>query len=141
MGIVVDSYQFTHSDHGSMAKPIIYCNPSKEIYGQAISINIPLAIELKKQGTAMMRTMRMEQDILKVLNAIPENSIIKDFDVMFHPDYQIDVIKTLGNIYRKRPFSVIWSGRYEEGKLYYAEEGYKDYKTFEISDYDITVVI
>lgn len=141
MGIVIDSYQFAHSDHNSMAKPIIYCHPSKEIYEQAISLNISLAVELKRQGTAMMRTMRMEQDILKVLNAIPENSIIKDFDVMFHPDYQIDVIKTMENAYRKRQFSLIWPGRYEDGKLYYAEEGYKDYKIFEISNYDITVVI
>ncbi len=141
MGIVVDSYQFTHLDYSSMAKPIIYCHPSKEIYDQAISLNVPLAMELKKQGTAMMRTMRMEQNIIKVLSAIPENSIIKDFDVMFHPDYQIDVVKMLGNVYRKRQFTVIWPGRYEDGKLYYAEEGYKDYKSFEISNYDITVVI
>ena len=141
MGIVVDSYKFAHSDHNSMIKPIIFCQPSKEICEQAIPLNIPLAVELKKQGTPMMRTIRMEQNIIKVLNAFPENSIIKDFDVMFNPNYQIDVIKTLGNVYRKRQFSVIWPGRYEDGKLYYAEEGYKDYKSFEISNYDITVVI
>lgn len=141
MGIVIDSYKLARLDRASLAKPLVYCEPEQEIIEKAVSINLPMAEELQKQSTAMMRTMRMEQDLLNVLKDIPEDSVLKDFDVMFNPEYQMDVLKILINIYRKKHFSVIWPGRYEDGKLYYAEEGYKDYKVFEISDYDITVVI
>ncbi len=141
MGIVIDSYKFARMDVAGMSKPIIYCNPEKEMIERAVAVNIPMAKELQKQGTSMMRTMRMEQNLLSVLATMAENPVIKDFDVMFNPDYQMDVIKILINVYRKKAFSVIWPGRYEDGKLYYAEEGYSDYKTFNVNDYDITVVI
>ena len=42
---------------------------------------------------------------------------------------------------KKKPFRVIWPGRYEDGKLYYAEEGYRDYKTYDVANYDVTVII
>ena len=141
MGIVIDAFRFNRLDKTGMAKPIVYCNPEEDLIDKSVPINIPLAKELQKQGTAMMRTMRMEQNLTSVLNTLPDNSVIRDFDVMFNPEYQMDIIKAFINVYRKKSFSVIWPGRYEEGKLYYAEESYKDYKVFEISNYDITVVI
>ena len=83
----------------------------------------------------------MESNLCQVLNTIGEAPVIKEFDVMFNPSYDLDVIKTLINLCRKKQFSVIWPGKYENGKLYYAEEGYKDYKVYNIEDYDITVVV
>lgn len=141
MGIIIDSYKYDRMDKASMAKPIVFCNPGEEMIDKAIAINIPMAEELQKQGSVMMRTMRMEQDLINVLSSVSEEPVIKDFDVMFNPEYQVDVIKVFMNVYRKKAFSVIWAGRYEDGKLYYAEEGYRDYKVFDVNDYDITVVI
>ena len=141
MGAIIELYKLTHIDPSSLAKPIVYCKPDKDLFAESVSINIPLANELQKQSTAMMRTMRMEQNLITVLNLLPENPVVRDFDVMFNPEYQMDVIKALINVYRKKAFSVIWPGRYEDGKLFYAEEGYRDYKVFNVNDYDITVVI
>ena len=42
---------------------------------------------------------------------------------------------------RKKLFRVIWHGTYIDGKLIYAEEGYLDYKVYNICDYDITCII
>ena len=83
----------------------------------------------------------MELCLKQLLDTMPANPVIKEFDVLFNPAYRIDVIKTLISVYKTKPFDVIWPGRYEEGKLIYADEGCRDYKIYEISKYDVTCVI
>lgn len=141
MGEIINIYDLDLVKTHNLMKPIIYCNTPNEIMNLSVSINILLSKELKKQNSNMMRTMRMESNLCQVLNTIGEAPVIKEFDVMFNPSYDLDVIKTLINVCRKKQFSVIWLGKYENGKLYYAEEGYKDYKVYNIEDYDITVVV
>ena len=141
MGDIIKVYDFDLADSGNLMKPIVFCNPPKEIEDIAISINIPLAKELMKQGSTTMRTMRMEQNLLQILSTMENNPVLMDFDVMFNPAYKMDVIKLLISVCRKKQFCVIWPGRYEDGKLYYAEENYKDYKAYDIANYDITVIV
>ena len=85
--------------------------------------------------------MRMENCVQKVLSSLPEDPVIKDFDVMFNPEYEVDILRIMIAQYKIKPFDLIWPGKYQEGKLIYAEEGYRDYKVFEISKYDVTCVI
>lgn len=141
MGHILKEYQFKVSESASLMKPIIFCKPPKEIEDIAVSVNIELAKEFKKQGSSMMRTMRFETNLQRVINSLDDHPVIKDFDVLFNPSYQTDVIKSLINVCRRKQFAVIWPGRYEDGKLFYAEEGYKDYKVYDVADYDITVIV
>ena len=41
---------------------------------------------------------------------------------------------------KQRPFRLIWSGTFKEGKLIYSEEGYPDYQTYDVSEYDIICI-
>lgn len=86
------------------------------------------------------RSMKLEQIFNTVLDRYPEDVTIKDIDVMFNPEYQVDVLKILIAARKRKRYSVIWPGSYEDGKLIYGEEGYPDYKVFEVADYDITFV-
>ena len=88
-----------------------------------------------------MRTMKMESILSSIISKLGDNPIIKDIDVMFNPDYQLDVLRTLMNVSKRKSFMVVWPGTYKDGKLIYAQEGYSDYKSFDLNDYDITVVI
>ncbi len=141
MGDVIKTYQFNENSVANMMKPIIFCNCPKDIEERAFSINISLAKELQKQSSSMLRTMRLEKCLQDVIDSLGDKPVIKDFDVLFNPSYQTDIIKALINVCRKKQFSAIWPGRYENGRLYYAEEEYEDYKVYEISNYDITVII
>ena len=141
MGDIIKAYQFDQNDTANMMKPILYCDPSKEILDAAYSVSIPIAKELQKYDSTMMRTMRLENSLLGVIGTFGDEPVIKEIDVLFNPSYQTDVLKLLISACRKKPFSIIWPGRYEDGRLYYAEEGYEDYKVYEVSNYDITVVI
>ena len=87
------------------------------------------------------RSMKLGQIFNTVLDQYPEGVVIKDIDVMFNPKYQVDVLKILSEARKRKRYSVVWPGRCEEGKLIYGEEGYPDYKVFEIENYDVTCVI
>ena len=104
------------------------------------SVSKPMAEALLK-CKPNRRSMKLGQIFNTVLDQYPEGVVIKDIDVMFNPKYQVDVLKILSEARKRKRYSVVWPGRCEEGKLIYGEEGYPDYKVFEIENYDVTCVI
>ena len=86
------------------------------------------------------RSMKLEQIFNTVLDKYLDGVIIKDIDVMFYPEYKVDVLKILIAARKRKKYSVLWPGRLEDGKLIYGEEGYPDYKVFNIAEYDVTCV-
>lgn len=142
MANVMEWYKFSLDNTSGLMKPIIFCTSSEiEELSEAYSMNIPIAKELQKSGSSMMRTMKMESILSSIISKLGDNPIIKDIDVMFNPDYQLDVLRTLMNVSKRKSFMVVCPGTYKDGKLIYAQEGYSDYKSFDLNDYDITVVI
>ena len=140
MGMVISKRELSILDKSGLMRPLIYCNPGKEIEDMAISINVALA-NILLTISPNRRTMRMERCVQKVLSGVPKDAIIKDFDVMFNPEYEADILRIIIAQYRVKPFDVIWPGRYEKGKLVYAEEGFWDYRFYKIDNYDVTCVI
>lgn len=140
MGKVLNRASFQAAQRSGLLKPIIYCGGSADAENEAKPINMALAKELEALRPKR-RTIQLETCFNHVLDSLPDNAVIKDFDVMFNPAYKVDVLKILVASCKRKPFSVIWPGRYEDGKLFYAEEGCPDYKVFDINDYDVTCVI
>ncbi len=139
MGVVIKAWDLPALERSGMARLVIFCHPDEALEEQAVPINIEMAKKLSAVKPNR-RTLRMEQCFQQVLDALPDDVIIKDFDVMFNPDYAVDVLQIICSAARTKPFRMIWPGRCEDGRLIYAEEGYRDYKVFEISKYDVTVV-
>lgn len=103
------------------------------------SINKQLAekiIEIKP----IRRSARIEECFKEVVGGFSDNVVLKDIDVLFNPNYKIDVLKVLISVCKYKPIRVIWPGTYKDGKLIYSEESLSDYKTFEITNYDIYYV-
>ena len=140
MGKIINRVSFASAQRSGLLKPVIYCGGFADTGQEAKSINIELAKELEELRPKR-RTMQLEACFNRVLDGLPDNVVIKDFDVIFNPAYKVDVMKMLVAACKRKPFSVIWPGRYEDGKLFYAEEGYPDYKVFDINNYDVTCVI
>ena len=140
MGVIIKARDLPALERSGMARPILYCYPDKALEEQAVPINVEMAKKLSAVKPNR-RTMRMEQCFQQVLVGLPDNVVIRDFDVMFNPDYAVDVLKIMSSAAKVKAFRVIWPGRCEDGRLIYAEEGYRDYKVFEISKYDVTVVV
>lgn len=140
MGITIPVRKFFADNTSSVMKPIIYCCSNVNFAEYVFSMNVPLAKKLLEYNPKR-RTMKMEQCFIEILNQLPDCVVIKDFDVMFNPDYKIDVLQIMTNVCKRKPFSIIWPGKYEAGKLYYAEHGFPDYKVFSVDDYDVICVI
>ncbi|MDU6263680.1 MAG: BREX-3 system P-loop-containing protein BrxF [Anaerocolumna aminovalerica] len=140
MGAIIQARDFSPEKHAGLLKPIIYCCPYGNVESEAISINVLLAEKLVK-FRPNRRTMRLEHCFSQVLDSLPDGVIIKDFDVMFNPEYQVDLLKLMVTVCKKKPFSIIWPGKCDDGMLFYAEEGYQDYKLFSIEDYDVTCIV
>lgn len=140
MGVIIKERDFYPEKQEWIMKPIIYCTFIDKVEKEAVSINKLLAEKLIK-FQPNRRTMRLEQCFNQVLNTLPDGVVIKDFDVMFNPKYQVDIIKIMITACKKKPFSIIWPGKCEDGKLFYAEEGYSDYKVFNLENYDVTCIV
>lgn len=138
MGTVIDLRQL--AAQRNLYRLIIYANGTYDQEDSAISINKRLAEELRKLKPTR-RTMQLEKCFNRILDSLPEKAVIKDIDVMFNPAYRVDVIRILVEANKRRPFSLVWSGRYDDNRLLYSEEGLTDYKAFEISNYDILCVV
>ena len=63
------------------------------------------------------------------------------FDVLFNPDYQIDVLQLLIAACKKKEFAILWPGTYSDGKLMYAETDYSDFKIYDLDKYDVTCIV
>ncbi|MBQ9662863.1 MAG: BREX-3 system P-loop-containing protein BrxF [Oscillospiraceae bacterium] len=140
MAVILNSYDLSVSEKTGLPQPIIYCQPIPATVEVAIPVNVPLAEKLMAIKPNR-RTMRLELCFRQVLDSLPENPVIRDFDVLFNPNYEVDILRLMASIGKNKPFQIVWPGRYEDGRLIYAEEGYRDYKVFEIGKYDVTCVI
>ena len=140
MGTVMQARMYMPENQAGLLKPIIYCCSYKGITENAVSLNKLLAEALIKLKP-MRRTMQIEKCFAEIIGELPEKVVIKDFDVLFNPDYKVDILKVMVNVCKTRPFSVVWPGKINGNKLMYAEEGYKDYKEYDVDDYDITCII
>lgn len=122
-----------------ISRLLIYMKAIQKMH-EPRSVSKPLA-EALLACKPNRRSMKLEQIFNNVLDTLPDGVVIKDIDVMFNPDYKVDVLKILMASRKRKRYSVIWPGRCEEGKLIYGEEGFPDYKTYNIENYDITCVI
>lgn len=139
MAVVVRSRDLMISRAAGLLQPIIYCAPDTEI-ACASSLNKLLAEKLM-MVKPNRRTMRLEQCFQQVLDGLQDNPVIQDFDVLFNPDYEVDILRIMTSVGKSKPFQIVWPGRYEDGRLIYAEEGYRDYKVYDLDKYDVTCVI
>lgn len=138
MGTVI-RYEQLPSNEAMMSRLLVYYKALEKIK-EPKSVSKPLA-EALLACRPNRRSMKLEQLFNSVLDKYPDGVVIRDIDVLFNPEYKVDVLKILMAARKRKCYSVIWPGRCENGKLIYGEEGYPDYKTYNIERYDITCVI
>ena len=137
MGTIID-FQQALDENTRLTRLLLYSRKVQKLL-EPKSISKELADELLAYKPNR-RSMKMEQIFNTVLDRYPDGVTIKDIDVMFNPEYKVDVLKILIAARKRKRYNVIWPGWLEDEKLIYGEEGYPDYKVYRIADYDITCV-
>ena len=138
MGTIIEISRLP-DDAAMISRLLIYMKAIQKMH-EPRSVSKPLA-EALLACKPNRRSMKLEQIFNNILDTLPDGVVIKDIDVLFNPDYKVDVLKILIESRKRKRYSVIWPGRCEDGKLIYSEEGFPDYKTYNIENYDITCVI
>lgn len=137
MGTIIEFYQVA-DEEAMLSRLLVYMKAIQKML-EPRSVSKELADELLA-CKSNRRSLKLEQIFNTVLDRYSDGVTIKDIDVMFNPEYKVDVLKILVAARKSKRYSVIWPGRFEGGKLIYGEEGYSDYKVYKIEDYDITFV-
>ena len=147
MGKRINHKSFIKDDLLKLPPPVILCvgfhmfdNEINNAGYQITSLNLPLAKALEA---------KTENEITTTITAIaleilPKNTPIylTDYEMLFDPSYNLDIIKLFIEISRYNKLIVKWCGTVQnDDTLVYSEPGYQDYSKFKISNYDITVIL
>lgn len=66
--------------------------------------------------------------------------IVDNIDILFNPEYNIDILGYFIQLARNRKLIIIWPGEYVSNSLIYASPEYEDYKKYLIRNYDVICV-
>ena len=91
MGRIIQYRLLQSKNQVGLMRPIVYCDEKYCEDLLQVSLNEKLAnllIKIKPEK----RTLRIERCFQDAIANIPENSCIRDFDVLFNPAYKIDVV-------------------------------------------------
>lgn len=140
MGIIISKQKFMGETGNGTFQLIVYCRCDDAISQTATSINKILAEKLI-ECPASRRTRKLGMLFHQIMEKLPEDTVIKDFDVLFNPEYKVDILKMMIDERKKKSFRVIWPGSIKDGRLIYAEDDCLDYRVFNVEDYDITCIV
>ncbi len=66
-----------------------------------------------------------------------EKLIVDNIDILFNPEYSIDILGYFVQLARNRKLIIIWPGEYALEGLTYASPEHEDYKRYLVKDYNV----
>lgn len=146
LGSVLKSVQLTAELLKKATIPIILCAYSARIaqlidngrYNN-INLNIELAEALLRLPPSQ-RSKRANDEIMNLISKCSDSILLTDYEILFDPRYDLDVIKVFNEISRRQKVVVKWRGTFNGNYLEYATPEHQDYHSFRIADYDIICV-
>lgn len=127
--------------------PIILCSFPTRVAklledGQYVTLNFNIKLaEALLKIPQHQRGRKANDEIMKIISQCHAPVFLDNYEILFDPRYDIDVIKVFSEISRWQRIIVKWCGNLNENALEYAAPEYKDFHSFKIKDYDITCVI
>ena len=107
---------------------------------QLININILLSQRLIDYDIKQ----RNQQALIEINNilTLPGDKVyLKRYQVLFTPQYGINVLKLFCEIAKQRHIAVRWCGQISDRTLVYSIPESKDYNMYQIDDYDVICLI
>lgn len=126
-------------------KAIILCTNYKQFEDyfkgfNEISLGITLSDKLMRYPIEKRNDILLREADKLLLKNSHKKVLVKDIDILFNPEYKLDVLRYFINLARVKNIVVVWSGIITNGYLQYSENGYLDYKRYLIKNYDIICV-
>lgn len=105
---------------------------------------INIGLELSAAMLSVQENERMDtvsELLRKIVSDVPGTQLVLDqIDILFYPDFQLDVLKLLTQLNRNKRLIVVWPGSYHANKLYYSKPEYADYHEYDVHQYDVLCI-
>ena len=147
MGTLIKSSQLNKKMLENTNMPIVLCSSAprlKKIIAEAgfkeLSLNKILA-EALVQKEESLRPQFVSDEAIRIITSIQGPIFLTDYEMLFDPRYNIDVIRLFYELSRRAKIVIKWCGTLDDNHLVYATPAYSDFHSYNIHDYDITCVI
>lgn len=127
-------------------RPIILCTVNAKIQRvivdnySTVSLNAKLAQELMQYEPAA-RCQKAYNVAVEILKLAHGHIYLTDFEMLFDPRYNIDVLKFICEINRYKKVIARWCGEFANGKLTYSSPEYVDYHSYTVESHDIICIV
>lgn len=105
---------------------------------------ISLGESLSKRLIKHNKLIRNKKVILELDNIILNNDndslLVDNIDILFNPQYKLNILKYFENISKKKKVILIWPGTIDKNELVYSKLGFNDYKRYKIKDYNFILL-
>jgi hypothetical protein len=147
LGTIIKSSQLNTNILNKASIPIVFCLFTPRIlkilanvHYYELSLNKALAEALLKKDAAT-RHLLINDEIMKIIASAKVPILLTNYEMLFDPRYDIDVIRLFNEISKRAKLIVKWCGTISNNRLEYATLEYEDYHSYYIMDYDIICVI
>ena len=104
-----------------------------EFGSTVINVNLALSYELQEL-TARQRVICLSDILHQIANQAQSPVLLDNLEILFDKDLKQDPLRLLQSISRNQTVVASWNGIIHSGRLFYAETGHPEYRSYESVD-------
>ncbi|CDQ10178.1 AAA ATPase central domain protein [Acidithiobacillus ferrivorans] len=106
---------------------------AKEFGTSVINVNLALSSDLLEL-TGKQRSLRLPGILDQIADKAQSPVVLDNLEILFDKDLKQDPLRLLQGISRNRAVVASWNGTMTSGRLFYAETGHPEYRSYDSVD-------
>ena len=98
-----------------------------------ININLHLSKELLEL-TEKQRQLKLSEILVQVVTGTGLKVFLDNIEILFDVELKQDPLRLLQGLSRNLTVVASWNGAFDKGKLTYAEQGHREYRSYDLTD-------
>jgi len=141
MGTVVKRRDFPEViDQAQQGVFVLDSKVTAPMTAPVVNIGLLLSERMYKMKTGGL-SVNITHELDSILGDEHRDITLANIDILFSPEYELDVIKLLLQLGRNQRFYLQWPGEIIGEKLIYSEPGRFDFKEYNVKEYVDTYVV
>lgn len=99
-----------------------------------VNLNLELSTRLLEYSIKQ-RPLKVAELTADLIEALPAPIVLAKLDILFDPSLQTDPLALLQSLSRSKTIIAFWSGNLKDNKLFYAEPGHPEYRSYPVQDF------
>lgn len=99
-----------------------------------LNLNLELSSRLL-EFSIKQRPLKVAEIMTEIVEPLSSPVLLDKLDILFEPSLQTDPLVLLKSLSRNKTIIAFWSGSLKDHKLYHAEPGYPEYRSYHVQDF------